>query len=154
MNVAGYREALEAAPAVEIQPGFVVRVASLPGLAVLKLLAWADRGAEDPRDAIDLGTLLRQYGDAGNEDRLYGAEFRVLEALNHDVDLAAPRLLGRDAARITAPATRAQILALLDDAVRLNRLVRDMARAMRGAEDSLGAASNLVAQFKAGLREL
>jgi predicted nucleotidyltransferase len=49
MNVAGYREALAAAPAVEIQPGFVVRVVSLPGLAILKLFAWADRGTEDPQ---------------------------------------------------------------------------------------------------------
>jgi predicted nucleotidyltransferase len=52
MNVAGYREALATAPAVEIQPGFVVRVVSLPGLAILKLFAWADRGADDSRDAI------------------------------------------------------------------------------------------------------
>ncbi len=31
MNVAGYRDAFAAAPAVEIHPGFVVRVSSLPG---------------------------------------------------------------------------------------------------------------------------
>jgi predicted nucleotidyltransferase len=37
MNVAGYREAFHAAPSVEIDPGFVVRVVSLPGLAILKL---------------------------------------------------------------------------------------------------------------------
>jgi predicted nucleotidyltransferase len=66
MNVAGYREVFEAAAAVEIAPGFVVRVVSLPGLAILKLLAWTDRGAADPRDAIDLAMLRRQYGVAGN----------------------------------------------------------------------------------------
>jgi len=153
MNVAGYREALAAAPTVEIQPGFVVRVASLPGLAILKLFAWANRGAEDSRDAIDLGTLLRRYSDAGNEDRLYGPEIGVLQALNHDMDLAGPRLLGRDAARITASATRAQILALLEDTVRLDQLVRDMARVMRAADDPVAAAGDLVAQFRAGLRE-
>ena len=41
MNVAGYREYFEAAETVQIETGFVVRVVSLPGLAVLKLLAWA-----------------------------------------------------------------------------------------------------------------
>lgn len=154
MNVAGYREALAAAPAVEIQPGFVVRVVSLPGLAILKLFAWADRGVEDRRDAIDLATLLRQYGEAGNEDRLYGPEIAVLETLNYDLDLAGPRLLGRDAARITGPPTRNQILALLDDARRLDQLLRHMAPAFRGAEDPIEKAEALVVQFKAGLREI
>ena len=37
---AGYREALVAAEQVELRPGVVVRVASLPSLAVLKLFAW------------------------------------------------------------------------------------------------------------------
>jgi len=154
MNVAGYREALAAAPPVEIQPGFVVRVVSLPGLAILKLFAWADRGAGDPRDAIDLVTLLRQYSEAGNEDRLYGAEIEILETLRYDLGLAGPRLLGRDAARITGPTTRNQILALLDDAGRWGKLLGDMARAFRGAEDPIAKAEALIVQFKEGLREM
>jgi len=154
MNVAGYREALAAAPPVEIQPGFVVRVVSLPGLAILKLFAWADRGAGDPRDAIDLVMLLRQYSEAGNEDRLYGAEIEILETLRYDLGLAGPRLLGRDAARITEPTTRNQILALLDDARRWGKLLGDMARAFRGAEDPIAKAEALIVQFKEGLREI
>src|SRR4029453_15505333 len=74
MNVAGYREALEGAKGVEIARSFVVRVASLSGLAVLKLLAWADRGIEDPRDATDLVIIMRRHEEAGNEDLLYGQE--------------------------------------------------------------------------------
>ncbi len=154
MNVAGYREALAAAQSVEIQPGLVIRVASLPGLAILKLFAWADRGADDPRDAIDLARLLRQYGEAGNEHRLYDAEIRVLQALDYDFGLAGPRLLGRDAALMTAPTTRAQIFVLLDDAQRLDRLIRDMAREMGAVEDPLAAARDLIAQFKTGLQEI
>lgn len=153
MNVAGYREALAAAQVVEVHPGLVVRVASLPALAILKLFAWVDRGAADPKDAIDLATLLRQYGGAGNEDRLFGEELRLFEAVSYNLDLASPRLLGKDAARVITPATREQILALLDDAGRLDRLVRDMARSFRVAEDSIAEAEALIAQFKTGLRE-
>jgi len=154
MNVAGYREAFDAAAPVEIDSGFVVRVVSLPGLAILKLLAWADRGAADPRDAIDLAMLLRQYGTAGNEDRLYGAEIGVLEAVSYDLDLAGARLLGRDAARISATETRARLLAPLDDARLLERLIRAMARDMGPAGDPVAAAGKLVDQFKTGLREI
>ena len=50
---------------------------SLPVLLVLKLLAWVARKHEK-RDAADIHTLLKEYGDAGNEDRLYGEEVNVL----------------------------------------------------------------------------
>ena len=154
MNVAGYRDAFAAAPTVEIQPGFILRVLSLPGLAILKLFAWADRGAGDPRDAIDLVTLLRQYSGAGNEDRLFGAEIEILETLNYDLGLAGPRLLGRDAARITGPTTLNQILALLDDARRWDQLLGHMAREFRWAENPIAETEALMAQFKAGLRDI
>jgi len=153
MNVAGYREALEAAQEVEIAPSFVVRVASLSGLAVLKLLAWADRGIEDPRDATDLVIIMRRYVEAGNEDRLYGEEADVLDTVAHDVDLAGPRLLGKDTGRIIADATREQIFALLRDDAVVQRLVKDMARAIRGVEDSISEAERLLAQFRSGLEE-
>jgi predicted nucleotidyltransferase len=154
MSVAGYGEAFASAIPVEVEPGFAVRVASLPGLAVLKLVAWADRGTGDPRDAIDLATLLRQYGAAGNEDRLYGIEIRVLEAVNYDFDLAGARLLGMDAGQIAAPSTRGQILALLDDPARLDRLVGDVARGFHTIQDAIPAASELLAQFNAGFHEV
>ncbi|HKZ75456.1 MAG TPA: nucleotidyl transferase AbiEii/AbiGii toxin family protein [Actinomycetota bacterium] len=152
MNVAGYGEALGCAVPVEVEPGFVVRVASLPGLALLKLLAWADRGAADTRDAIDLATLLRRYGDAGNEDRLYGAEIAVLEAVSYDLELAGARLLGMDASRIAAPATRGQVLTLLDDPARMDRLVLDLAGRLSVTEAHRAAAGAFLAQFKAGFQ--
>jgi predicted nucleotidyltransferase len=152
MNVAGYGEAFASAVPVEVEPGFAVRVASLPGLAILKLVAWADRGTGDLRDAIDLSTLLRQYGAAGNEDRLYGAEIGVLEAVNYDLDLAGARLLGMDAGRIAAPSTRGQILALLDDPARLDRLVLGVARGLRATEDPVASANELLSQFTAGFQ--
>lgn len=152
MNVAGYREAFDAARLVEIDPGFVVRVVSLPGLAILKLFAWADRGAGDPRDATDLAMLLRQYGTAGNEDRLYGSEIGVMEAVSYDLDLAGARLLGRDAARISAPDTRTRLLALFDED-RTEQLARAMARDLGAVRDPVAAAKTLIGQLVAGLRE-
>lgn len=152
MNVAGYREAFEAAPSVEVTPGFVVRVVSLPGLAILKLFAWADRGTADSKDAVDLALLLRRYGAAGNEDRLYGAEMAVMEAVSYDLDLAGARLLGRDAARISGAETRTRLLALLDEN-RTEQLARAMARDMGAVRDPVAAARALIGQLATGLRE-
>jgi predicted nucleotidyltransferase len=153
LNVAGYGEALSSAVLVEVEPGFIVRVASLPGLAIMKLIAWADRGVADRRDATDLATLLHRYADAGNEDRLFGAEIQVLESTNYDLDLAGARLLGVDAARIATPATRGFVLDLLDDPVRIERLVLDLSREMRATEDPVAKVDSLLAEFKLGFRE-
>ena len=70
MNVAGFREALESAIQVQVDTDLVIPVASLPGLIILKLFAWADRKHEK-RDAPDILKILADYADAGNEDRLY-----------------------------------------------------------------------------------
>lgn len=154
MNVAGYREALAATQTVEIHPGVLVPIVSLPGLAILKLFAWADRGAANHKDATDLVTLLRHYSAAGNEDRLFGVDIGVLEAVSYDIDRAGPRLLGRDVARITARETQAAILELLEG-VRLDRLIQDMARETRIFSDNpIAVAGELIAQFKFGLRGL
>ena len=153
MNVAGYAETFACAVQVEVEPGFAIRVASLAGLAILKLVAWADRGAGDPRDAIDLATLIRQYGSAGNEDRLYGEEIRVMEAVNYDFDLAGARLLGIDAGRIAAPATRERIVNIFDDSARVDRLALHVAQGMRAAQDALAEAGQLLDQFRGGFQE-
>lgn len=154
MNVAGFREALAAALEVEVDRAFIVRVASLPSLAILQLFAWADRGAENPRDALDLATLLRRYTEAGNGDRFFAEETGLLEALNYNLDLAGARLLGRDAARILTPAIRAGVLALLKDPVRLDRLITDLARAFRGADDPIAEAEVLAARSRRVWRNL
>lgn len=152
MNVTGYAETFADAVLVQVEPGFTLRVASLAGLAILKLIAWADRGAGDPRDAIDLATLLREYGAAGNEDRLYGAEIGVLEAVGYDFDLAGARLLGVDAGRIAAASTQKQILAVLDDPARLDRLVLHVAQGLHATQEALAEAGKLLDHFRVGVR--
>src|ERR1019366_8248200 len=54
MNVVGYEEALRTAHQVEVAPNSVAPVASLSGIALLKIFAWRDRGELDSKDALDL----------------------------------------------------------------------------------------------------
>jgi predicted nucleotidyltransferase len=151
MNVAGYQESFDAAETVQIETGLVVRVVSLPGLAVLKLFAWADRGLGNAKDAVDLATLLRSYADAGNEDRLYDTELDTLEAVEFNLELAGARLLGRDARYVTTEATRSQMLGLLGGPVHRERLVAHMARAWSRLEDASPEVENFLNQFQKGL---
>ena len=88
MNVAGFAEALGSAMPVKIDEKCILLVASLPGLALLKLLAWKDRHSYDNKDAADLLKILREYADAGNEERLFDREPELLEAVGYDTELA------------------------------------------------------------------
>jgi len=99
MRVTGFSDALESAVPVRLERNLIIPVVTLPVLLVLKLLAWVDRKHEK-RDAADIHMLLKEYGDAGNEDRLYGEEVDVLEAEGYDFELAGARLIGHDAARV------------------------------------------------------
>ena len=153
MNVVGYEDALTAALLVEVEPGFSLRVVSLPGLTLLKLFAWADRGAENPKDALDLVTLFRRYVDAGNQDRLYGEEIRLFESVGFDQDLASPRLLARDVCKIATPQTLQQARALLSEPSIADRLTGRMSQGLLGKSDPIAIAQQLLDQFQAGLAE-
>jgi predicted nucleotidyltransferase len=113
MNVAGFRQALDAAIPVRIASDVVVPVASLPAQAMLKIVAWQDRHAADRKDAIDLLFLMARYAQAGNLDRLYADAFDLVERHGHDPDIAGAALLGRDMATVASGDVRAQILAIL-----------------------------------------
>ena len=84
-----------------------IRVASLAGMAALKLIAWQDRGQENQgKDAVDFLLIAKSYHDAGNEDRIYTEELALLESLGHDPELAGIQLLGRDVAKICLDTTK------------------------------------------------
>lgn len=148
MNVAGYAEALKTAVQVDVGDGLIVNVVSIPALAVLKLLAWNDRGLLDKKDAQDLFFLLKHYHEAGNIDRLYEEAFSLLESCDHDLELAGAALLGYDIRLIVEETTRKALLDVLGDPVKRDRLVIHMDRSM-GADPAIP--SNFIKQFERGL---
>lgn len=150
MNVSGYRDAYASAIPVEIEPGLVISIASIPGIAILKLFAWVDRRQEDPKDAADLFTLLRQYHEAGNQNRLYEDALNVLASVGYDIELAGAWLLGHDAFAMSSEKTRNQLNTLFADALCVERLMADMARGIRIREDALDYSRMLLDQFLKG----
>lgn len=102
MSTVGFHEAYSSSLDVRLAAGLIVKVASLAGLALLKIVAWSDRRFE--RDAQDFGLIMRNYLDAGNRERLYGDHGDCSDLLNEedfDYDKASARVLGRDIGRIS-----------------------------------------------------
>jgi predicted nucleotidyltransferase len=138
MNVAGFEEALASSVSMQLEDSLTVRVASLPGLTLLKLIAWSDRSRETNKDASDLYRLLMTYADAGNMNRLYEHEMDLLEAVGFDMELAGAQLLGRDIVCLCTPIILAQIRSLLGSQSNLERLVSQMVQTSTHSEATPG----------------
>lgn len=153
MNVAGFREALESAIHVQVDSDLVVPVASLPGLIILKLFAWADRKHEK-RDAPDILKILIDYADAGNEDRLYADEIPVLEAAEFNVSIAGARLLGKDARHIASQETSAGIAKMLADPDLKQELLNQIVQTSPRSDESFADhCALLLDNFQSGFTE-
>lgn len=126
MTVAGFAEAYTAAIEVEIVPSLLIPVASLPSLAILKVIAWNDRRVDTQKDATDFFLLLCSYHNAHNIDRLYDQEPELLEATGYDLGVAGAMLLGKDAAHVCTEATAKFVLSLYTDEYKRQQLIEHM----------------------------
>ena len=56
MNVAGFDEAYQSSVSAKISenPDLTINVSSLPGLAIMKIIAWNEKYPDRPKDAEDL----------------------------------------------------------------------------------------------------
>jgi predicted nucleotidyltransferase len=144
MRVTGFQDALAGALPVRMEAELIVPVVSLPLLLVLKLFAWTGRKSEK-RDAEDIYTLLRQYGDAGNEDRLYGEHVAILEAEEFNFESAGAVLLSLDAARSVSVSTREQLSQLLSSDNQMTELTDQMIASSSGLDhDTVAAQCDLL----------
>ena len=144
MAVDGFNDALESALLVRLNEDLIIKVVCLPALVILKLLAWSERKHEN-RDAVDIYTLLKQYGDAGNEERLYGTEVAILEAEGYDFEIAGARLIGFDATRILSPDTRSRVSRILESDQLVRQLIRQVS--LRSDAEHLQRCELLVRKF-------
>ncbi|MGB6011539.1 MAG: nucleotidyl transferase AbiEii/AbiGii toxin family protein [Desulfobacterales bacterium] len=116
MSIAGFQECFQHAVSVKLSssPELIVKMVSLAGLALLKLISWDDNPERRRKDAPDLLLIMRHYLDAGNLDRLFDEGSDIIEADSYDYDLASARFLGRDIANISSPATKAKLIEILE----------------------------------------
>jgi predicted nucleotidyltransferase len=147
MNVTGYAEALASALEIDVGNGLTIPVVSIPALAVLKLLAWNDRGLQDNKDAQDLFFLLQHYHEAGNHDRLYDDAYTLLENCEFNLVAAGATLLGHDAGISLSKDSRATLLTVLTDPSKRDRLLIHMTRSTAADAET---AAKLLNEFERG----
>jgi len=115
MSTTGFLECYQNAIAIKIcaDPDVIIKVASLAGLAILKIISWNDAPDRRGKDAVDLLFIVRKYAEADNEKRFIAEGIDILSAENNDYESATARFLGRDMVKIANPATKARLVEIL-----------------------------------------
>ena len=98
MGVLGFEEAFRSAIPVTVRrtPRLDIPVATLAGLALMKLISWDETYPERGKDGEDFYYIIESYADAGNSDRIFHEASDLLNTEAFDLTRAGARLLGRD----------------------------------------------------------
>jgi predicted nucleotidyltransferase len=158
MSILGFQEAHDASLLVRlaVNPSLDVRVPTIPGLALLKLISWHESYPGRPKDAADLLLLMLSYAEAGNQDRLF-EEAGLMETEDFNPTMAGIRLLGRDMASMAGPETSSVAASILqrevDAAEGHHRLVRDMTRGKAVFQRNLAEARRMLEKLGQGLSD-
>jgi len=100
MSVLGFLYMANAAIAIDIDHEFTIKVSSLPGLFLLKIIAWKDRHFSGTKDAYDLALILSNYLDI-NSERAIDEHYDLYEDDKFDRVVAGARLIARDIKQMT-----------------------------------------------------
>jgi predicted nucleotidyltransferase len=115
MSTLGFEEVYNDSIMIRIRsnPALEIPFASLPGLALLKIISWNEDQIRSSKDAHDLLLIMRKYLDAGNQERLWSEETDLM-GKDFDYERAGSRLLGRDMAKILNPGIKNTVLEILE----------------------------------------
>ncbi|MFD2938461.1 nucleotidyl transferase AbiEii/AbiGii toxin family protein [Flavobacterium notoginsengisoli] len=115
MSVKGFSEVAKNTITLNVDEEFTVQVASLPGIFILKLIAWKDRHYKTSKDADDISFILDTYLGI-NEDNLEEKNYDIYEDDNYDTYNAGATLIGRDLKKLFTgqPDIKNEALAIIE----------------------------------------
>jgi predicted nucleotidyltransferase len=159
MHVHGFEETYKHAEIARLRskPVLDIKLASLPGLSAMKMLSWKEKYPERQKDATDLFLIIRHYSEAGNFERIPDEMPELLNSDDFDYVRAGARLLGRDMAKILNPATKKEMLDILEKETGEQdryRLIEDMIRSDMGKTSDFYSILNFLEELRLGILEV
>lgn len=95
LHVLGFKEVLENTNSVAIEDK-IVNIPPLPGMVILKLVAWSDRSEERENDLADILKIIEHYFDY-NFDEIVEFHNDIFPEDNFDKRIISAEVLGRKA---------------------------------------------------------
>ena len=133
MSVLGFEESFQNSlnATLRTDPLVQIKVVTIAGLALMKLISWKDKYPDRAKDASDLAIIIRHYASAGNLERIYQELSEVVKLENFDLISAGAQLLGHDMFVLSSEDSREHIHSILRDETDekgQQRLIGDMIR--------------------------
>lgn len=115
MNVLGFDDAFKSSCTLVVSsdPRLELRVVTLAGLVVLKLIAWDEKYPHRDTDATDIYLILNNYLDCGNWIEFQAEHTDMFLDPLFDFAMVPGRLLGRHMSRIMDDQTRERVTHIL-----------------------------------------
>lgn len=98
LHVLGFSEVLEESTSVQIEEKSI-QIPSLPGMVILKLIAWSDRPEERDNDLYDILRIIEHYFDLNFDEIVAHHNDIFPEEAELDQLKIAARVLGRNASK-------------------------------------------------------
>lgn len=95
LHVLGFKEVMKDCREYEIEDR-VVNVPPIPGMVILKLVAWSDRPEDRGNDPYDILRVIEHYNDLEYENNMEG-HFDLIPEDDFDDRMFSARILGRKA---------------------------------------------------------
>ncbi len=117
MSVSGFKEAYDSAIKLEIKKGKFIKIASLEGLTILKIIAWHDRKSQ--KDAQDLKTLLTSYFKLYIKEieKIYDEYSDLIIKVKGDTEKTGIRILGEKVSLVLHDAkdVKSKLIKIIED---------------------------------------
>ncbi len=100
VDVPGFKEVYDAnLPEIKLEGDHIFKFSTLPGIVLLKLLAWDDRLEIRRDDIIDISDILNHFFDMYDEE-IWSNHNDLFEKDDDDLKLIAARVMGREIKKI------------------------------------------------------
>ena len=115
-SVIGFEEVNEAAVTISVSGKGEIKVASLPGVVILKMIAWSENPHNRPQDPIDICMIMMAYHDIVGND-LYESHIDLIDD-SFEFRATGSRILGRHMAGLLGKSEwKNEVLILLQKAM-------------------------------------
>ncbi len=152
LHMLGFKEVLGQAIPIQIEDR-IANIPSLPGMVILKLIAWSDRPEDRPDDLLDILNIIKHYFDIEYDEIIKNHYDTFVEDEDFDKLKVAAEVLGRKAEKYLTSSER------LSD--RINKILFDnlqepsgskIARIWAGSKGwEIKYAFSILQAFQAGL---
>lgn len=154
LHVLGFSEVLENPETVQIEEKSI-QIPSLPGMVILKLIAWSDRPEERDNDLYDVLRIIEHYFDLNYDDILEHHNDTFTEIEIFDQLKISARVLGRNSSKFlnVSEAIKERILKTIYDNVDNAENSAIAKEWVKNKDWDLEYAMQLLKEFRVGLMD-